>query len=327
MNRLFTPDEIRGFLADYGFTSNPEGLIQHHSIDYAYEGENLAYLDINADAVRKGDEVPERPIRVTFEKASNGLSLLRWRVKSVGELAPGIPSTALDRQEITPKISPWPIEPNMRVACSAHHEAGHIVVAAVLGLTLRPDGLMVATTGDGLSVYASRPDNSDDSRERVIVSIFAGHSASEVFCSRHSCPELLPNIPELTPDWRDARPIIVCFSAPYLAAGNGPDAVLARLRDQSRRLVEEHWSVIEKLAAALIAKDVEPMKPLNDGSKWLEINPDVKYMSGEEAVQILERCGIATVCKPRAEHDEPEHPLHVGLRYFWPSVSRASHAC
>jgi len=324
MNRLFTPDEIRGFLADYGFTSNPEGLIQHHSIDCTYEGENLAYLDINADAVRKGDEVPDRPIRVTFEIASNGLSLRRWRVKSVGELGPDIPSKALDRQEITPKISPWSIKPDMRVACTAHHEAGHIVVAAVSGLTLRPDGLMVATTGDGLSVYASRPDNSDDSMEKVIVSIFAGHSASEVFCSRHSCPELLPNIPELTPDWRDARPIIVRFSAQYLAAGDGPDAVLARLRDQSRRLVEQHWSVIEKLAAALLAKDVEPMKPLNDGSKWLEINPDVKYMSGEEAVQILEQCGIATVCKPRAEHDEPEHPLHVGVRHFWPCVSGAS---
>jgi hypothetical protein len=54
------------------------------------------------------------------------------------------------------------------------------------------------------------------------------------------------------------------------------------------------------------------MKPLNDGSKWLEIKPDVKYMPGEEAAKILERCGIAAVCKPRADHDDPEHPLHVG---------------
>lgn len=41
----------------------------------------------------------------------------------------------------------------LKVKSGANQEAGHIVIAAVLGLTLRPDGLMVADTGEGLSVY------------------------------------------------------------------------------------------------------------------------------------------------------------------------------
>ena len=33
--------------------------------------------------------------------------------------------------------------------CGAHHEAGHIVIAAVEGLRLKPEGLMVDPSGWG----------------------------------------------------------------------------------------------------------------------------------------------------------------------------------
>ncbi len=81
-----------------------------------------------------------------------------------------------------------PVE--LRTMYGAYHEAGHIVIAAVRGLTLRPDGLMVISNGDGLSVYNTRPDDSDSSRENVIVSSFAGYWASKRFCDEHSCPDL-----------------------------------------------------------------------------------------------------------------------------------------
>lgn len=52
---------------------------------------------------------------------------------------------------------------------AAHHESGHIVVAARLGLRLRPEGLNVDPAGEGLACCHKNPDNSDISKERVIV--------------------------------------------------------------------------------------------------------------------------------------------------------------
>jgi hypothetical protein len=104
--RPFTGDEIRGFLAQYGYTGNPQGLVQPSFDEYVSEGEGIAYLDVNADAVRKGNVVPDRPIRITFHKTAN-----RWEVKSVKELEPGVKSKALDRLPETKKIWPWPDKP------------------------------------------------------------------------------------------------------------------------------------------------------------------------------------------------------------------------
>jgi len=103
----FTRDDVREFLADFGYTSNPDGLISPMPVDYFSEPEGVAYLDVNADAVRKGDIVPDRPIRITVQVVFDGVSS-RWKLKSVEELAPAVESKALDRQPETPKVSPWP---------------------------------------------------------------------------------------------------------------------------------------------------------------------------------------------------------------------------
>ena len=103
----FTGEDIRDFLAQCGYTGNPEGLAQPFPIDYVSETEAMVYLDVNADAVRKGNEVPDRPIRITFHKISDGTSS-QWKLKSVEELAPGVKTKALDRHPDTPKVSPWP---------------------------------------------------------------------------------------------------------------------------------------------------------------------------------------------------------------------------
>jgi len=103
----FSREDIRDFLAEYGYTSNPEGLVQPYPVDYVHETEGVAYLDVNADAVRKGNEVPNRPVRIMFHKIFDGVSS-RWKLKSVEELAPEIKSKALDRHDLTPKTSPWP---------------------------------------------------------------------------------------------------------------------------------------------------------------------------------------------------------------------------
>ena len=71
---------------------------------------------------------------------------------------------------------------------TAHHEAGHIVVAAVQGLKLRPEGLSVDERGEGLACYCKNPGDSDTERERVIIATFAGLNSEARFCNEQGFP-------------------------------------------------------------------------------------------------------------------------------------------
>lgn len=104
----------------------------------------------------------------------------------------------------------------MAVMYGAYHEAGHTVIAAVRGLALRPDGLMVTSGGEGLSVYCTQPDDSDHSRESVIVSSFAGYWAANRFCIEHSCQDLLDPMAVISSDWvLRVRKLINCQLTTY----------------------------------------------------------------------------------------------------------------
>ncbi len=103
----FSRDDVRDFLEKHGYTSNPKRLAQPFPVAFISESKGMAYLDVNAEAVRKGNEVPNRPVRITFHKVFDG-AITRWKLKSVEELAPGVQSNALGRGSATPKHSPWP---------------------------------------------------------------------------------------------------------------------------------------------------------------------------------------------------------------------------
>ncbi len=190
-----------------------------------------------------------------------------------------------------------PVE--LRTMYGAYHEAGHLVIAAVRGLALRPDGFMVISNGEGFCVYSTEPDESDPARESVIVSSFAGYWGAKRFCDEFSCPDLLDPIPETSPDWRHARTIIAKLSDEYLAADTLMTVQL-RLEKESERFVNHHWLAIEALAIALLAKDPEPMRPLKTGQNWSDQTGPVRYMDGEEAVEILAQRGIAAICQPKS---------------------------
>lgn len=90
-------------------------------------------------------------------------------------------------------VALWPYHTDMedievRVKCSAHHEAGHIVIAAVQGLRLHSEGLMVDRAGEGLACYFKEPDNNDGSRERVILATLAGLAAENRYRSQQFLP-------------------------------------------------------------------------------------------------------------------------------------------
>lgn len=98
------------FLAKHGFRTHPKGIIQHVHHDWTVEPDGAAYLDVNADAVRQGDIVPERPIRVRarLESIGGGFSQ-QWKLESAQELGPEAKSNAIDRDKELPKNSPsWP---------------------------------------------------------------------------------------------------------------------------------------------------------------------------------------------------------------------------
>jgi hypothetical protein len=107
MAAMFSNDEIRGFLAGHGYTCSPGGFLTLYRVDFNFETDGVMYLDVPPEAIRKGNEMPDRPVRVTFTLTLDG-GPSTWKLKSVEELAPGIKSRALDRLAETPKISPWP---------------------------------------------------------------------------------------------------------------------------------------------------------------------------------------------------------------------------
>ena len=96
-------DEIQKVLQENGFTPNPAGLVDH--VDGAQD-EHHIWFDINADAVRQREVVPDYPIRILYKKVSGQMRVERQLV-SVKELSATDKTAALKRQLDT-KVSPWP---------------------------------------------------------------------------------------------------------------------------------------------------------------------------------------------------------------------------
>jgi hypothetical protein len=185
-----------------------------------------------------------------------------------------------------------PIEDKLRR--TAHHEAGHIVVAAQQGLPLRSDGMCVDLKGGGLACYWKEPEDNDLSRRSVILSTFAGFSAEEEFCKLHSLPAV-DGIPLIwSPDWNEARRIISRLSS--LSPTDTAFMIDQRLQDQSRSLVREHWLAIEAIVDHLLSKEWETIKPLESGNTWSEV-ATAKYISGQELISLLAAFEIHAICR------------------------------
>lgn len=177
-----------------------------------------------------------------------------------------------------------------RLAIAAHHEAGHIVIAAALGLPLRSEGIMVDTDAEGLACYCKEPEESDYSRERVMLATFAGCYAQNTFCGANGYPALEDSARIGSGDWYEARRIFIKLSDLYLA-DQGIKAAQESIERQSETLVAERWLIIETVAEALLAKNWEPVKPLKSGGRWAS-GELAKYLIGDEVVNIVARFGI-----------------------------------
>lgn len=170
--------------------------------------------------------------------------------------------------------------------CGAHHEPGHIVIAAVQGLKLKPEGLMVDPCGWGLACYHAAPEDSDSARERNILAVLAGFAVERRYREKKKYPPRDHMDVSLNRDNVVARTLLTKLAGDYWANES-------RLREQLDRLIEKHWLAIEALASALLQKNWERIKRLKSGGQWAHPNETVgKYVLGEEAVRILAVQGI-----------------------------------
>jgi hypothetical protein len=172
-----------------------------------------------------------------------------------------------------------------KLECAAHHEAGHIVIAAVQSLKLRAEGLIVDAAGEGLACYFKEPEENDLSRERVAIASFAGFKAEKRLRQGRSYSPLYELGITLSPDWVHARKSISKLSPDYPLGGD-PEMIRIKLESVSECLVEGNWATIQGLAAAVLARDLMPLQPLKSTTQWSD-ETMARYLTGEEVVRVL----------------------------------------
>ncbi len=179
---------------------------------------------------------------------------------------------------------------NVNLECGARHESGHIVIAAVRGLRLKPEGLMVDPSGFGLACYHDAPEETDAARERNILAVLAGFAVEKRFREEHAYTPRDSMDVALNDDNVKARTLLGKLNGIYAVNDS-------RLRKQLNDLIEQYWCSMEALASALRGKNWEPIRPLKSGGQWSHPNETMaKYVGGEEAAQILAQQGVSAVC-------------------------------
>jgi hypothetical protein len=105
-----TSAKLAEILKNYGFETHPRGMAQPLGVDVEQSSDGMtAHFDVNAEAVRQNGDIPERPIRLTFDRVATVGQSPIWKLKSILELPPGVKSNALDRDpELPKKNAPWP---------------------------------------------------------------------------------------------------------------------------------------------------------------------------------------------------------------------------
>lgn len=164
----------------------------------------------------------------------------------------------------------------------AYHEAGHVVVAAVLGLRLGRHGIRLDREGRGMSYYEFRsPRSWADAVPKIdikatIVATLAGLIAQMKFypeCSTHGATDD-ETIVDLLLKEQHPNDIIGVETLARM-----------RLQKESVELVDEHWSAIEAIAKALWAKQFTP-RQIEPEPMWSH-SADEKVLDGLEIVSIL----------------------------------------
>ena len=172
----------------------------------------------------------------------------------------------------------------------AYHEAGHMVVAAVLGFPLSRRGLRIDEKGLGLASYKKPdPKSCNTRRENIIIVANAGLIEQMKFYGADSkeCRTDGANS-----DHREIESLldIQYPSPPFTARGKEWSVARENLRQRSEELVEHrHWATIETLAKALLHKDW--VHGTSSERRW-SWQPREKSIEGKEVRDILSKFEI-----------------------------------
>lgn len=187
---------------------------------------------------------------------------------------PGFPESAI-RFRLMELIGNSPEE-------TAYHEAGHIVIAAAVGLDLRPAGILmfeVRNLAAGIACYWE-----DGEVEPVLQALRAGQMAQ---IRQFPTSEIRGGMP-------DVRAFSTAVDQIYSPGHVG--VMLEKTGGQVLELFDKHWGVVAKVAQALLKKDWASMEVTDE--KYLSADERSvvrrkKQLTGSEIVEILEQHGIS----------------------------------
>lgn len=168
----------------------------------------------------------------------------------------------------------------------AHHEAAHIVLAAVGGLALKKWGIYIDRKGQGIAFdWGADPRDLDTNREReaAMVANYAGRIAqmkkqygSDIGCGSQN----------------DADKIVILAGEMYPNDRMAFDACRENASKRSEELVDQYWSAIVAVAERLLEKEWKPA----DRGIWESPYP-VKHLEAFEVVEILKEFNISACIK------------------------------
>jgi len=164
---------------------------------------------------------------------------------------------------------------------TAYHEAGHIVIAAAVGLDLRPAGILlfeVKNVAAGMACYWE-----DGEVEPVLQALRAGQMAQQ---KQFPNSETRGGVP-------DAQAFSRAVNQIYPPGHVG--IMLEKIGIQVLELFAKYWRGVVEVAEALLKKDWAGVE-VADG-KYLSADERLvvkrkKQLKGNEIVEILERHGI-----------------------------------
>jgi hypothetical protein len=182
------------------------------------------------------------------------------------------------------------------IESAAYHEAGHVTAAVVQKMPLQEHGVHIDVKGNGITYYWHRTpgdlENTEQDRverELTISAIYAGQAAQQ---------KVFPDCPDT--NWaNDRREISVLLDEMNLPNAETRTAMEATLWERACKLVNEHWSLIESLAKALLAKPttVQPLIEIQRNWSHGQTNLE-KWMDGSEIVQFFKKMGVSCNVRP-----------------------------
>jgi hypothetical protein len=172
-----------------------------------------------------------------------------------------------------------------QIESAAYHEAGHVTAAIVQGMPIRVTGLHVDLYGHGCADYFERGVGDLaltelDHRERklTIIALYTAHEAQLRFY-----PECLRD------GWQNDLAKIEGLTHEMHLTDEEAHAMQGQLKERAKKLVDDHWPIIEELAKTLLAKTCTPMLP--EDAKW-GIGPLKRHMPGTQIVEFFAKHNI-----------------------------------